>query len=248
MVSVCLAAFNGEKYIEEQVESILMQLGSDDELIISDDGSLDNTMEIVSLFCDKRMVVLHNQGKHGFVGNFENALNHAKGDIIFLADQDDLWKSNKVKVIKEQLRQYDLVVHDAEMIDGEGCLLGNTYYSTMHHKIDFLSNLWKTRWLGCCMAFRREVLEMCLPFPRNIVAHDYWIGMLGMLKFRYCFIDDILICYRRHGNNTSPSGEKSTNTIYYKIVTKRMNMLVALANRCLRYTFQKHNMVFLCQL
>lgn len=234
MVSVCLAAFNGEKYIREQVESILMQLGPDDELIISDDGSQDNTVEIVSSFCDKRTALLHNKGKHGLVGNFENALNHAIGDIIFLADQDDIWKPNKLEVIKKQLRQYDLVVHDAEMIDGEGRSLGKTYYSTIHHKKDFISNLWRTRWLGCCMAFRREVLEACLPFPGNIVAHDYWIGMLGMLQFRYCFIDDILICYRRHGNNTSPSGEKSTNTIYYKLITKRMNMLVALTNRYLR--------------
>ena len=234
MLSVCLATYNGEKYIKEQVGSILMQLGLDDEIIISDDGSQDNTLEVVSSFSDKRIVLLHNQGRHGFVGNFENALNHAKGDIIFLADQDDIWKPNKVKVIKEQLQQFDLVVHDAEMIDGEGRSLEKTYYSTMHHKKDFISNLWKTRWLGCCMAFRREVLEACLPFPHHIVAHDYWIGMLGMLKFHYCFIDDILICYRRHGNNTSPSGEKSSNSMFYKLVTKRMNMLVALINRCLR--------------
>ena len=241
MVSVCLAAFNGEKYIEEQVESILMQLGLDDELIISDDGSQDHSLETISSFCDKRIVLLHNQGKHGLVGNFENALNHANGDFIFLADQDDIWKPQKVEVIKKQLRQYDLVVHDAEMIDGEGHPLGKTYYSTMHHKKDFISNLWRTRWLGCCMAFKREVLEMCLPFPSNIVAHDYWIGMLGKLKFRYCFINDILICYRRHGNNASPSGEKSGNSMFYKIVTKRMNMLVALANRYLCNRFRLHN-------
>ena len=91
------------------------------------------------------------------------------------------------------------------------------------------------------MAFRREVLEFCLPFPRNIVAHDYWIGMLGMLKFRYCFINDILICYRRHGKNTSPSGEKSANSMFYKLVTKRMNMLVALANRYLCYSCRRYN-------
>ena len=234
MLSVCLATYNGEKYIKEQIVSILIQIGSDDEIVISDDGSQDNTLDIVSSFQDERIVLLHNQEKHGFVGNFENALYHAKGDIIFLADQDDIWKSNKVELIREQLQQYDLVVHDAEMIDGEGNSLGKTYYSTIHHKKDFLSNLWKTRWLGCCMAFRREVLEACLPFPRIIVAHDYWIGMLGMLKFRYCFIDDILICYRRHGDNASPSGEKSPNSMFYKLVTKRMNLLVALVNRCMR--------------
>lgn len=234
MISVCMATYNGAKYIKEQLESILMQIGSDAELVISDDGSQDETISIISSYHDQRIVLLQNQGKHGFVGNFENALRHAKGDIIFLADQDDVWHSNKVEVVKERLQQFDLIIHDAEMIDGEGRPIGKTYYSTLHKKKDFLSNLWKTRWLGCCMVFKREVLEASLPFPHNIVGHDYWIGMLGMLKFRYCFMDDILILYRRHGNNTSPSGEKSTNSIFYKLITKRFNLLFALLNRCIR--------------
>lgn len=239
-ISVCMATFNGEKFIREQVMSILPQLGEDDEIIVSDDGSSDETINILNSFQDRRIKIIVNKGRHGVVPNFENALKYSSGDYIFLSDQDDVWKTNKVEVILKQLRQYDLVVHDAEMIDGEGRSLGKTYYSTMHHKKDFISNLWRTRWLGCCMAFRREVLEMCLPFPSTIVAHDYWIGMLGMLKFRYCFIDDILICYRRHGNNTSPSGEKSANSLFYKLVTKRMNMLVALANRYLHYSCRRH--------
>ncbi len=239
-ISVCIATLNGANFIKEQILSILPQLGKDDEIIISDDGSTDETLKLLESFNDERIRVIRNNGLHGFIWNFESALKEATGDVIFLCDQDDIWKPNKVEVIKKQLQQYDLVVHDAEMIDGEGRSLGKTYYSTMHHKKDFISNLWRTRWLGCCMAFRREVLEMCLPFPSTIVAHDYWIGMLGMLKFRYCFIDDILICYRRHGNNTSPSGEKSANSLFYKLVTKRMNMLVALANRYLHYSCRRH--------
>ena len=235
-ISVCMATFNGGRFIREQVMSILPQLGEDDEIIVSDDGSSDETINILNSFQDRRIKIIVNKGRHGVVPNFENALKYSSGDYIFLSDQDDVWKTNKVEVILKQMRQYDLVVHDAEMIDGEGHSLGKTYYSTMHHKKDFLSNLWKTRWLGCCMAFRREVLKFCLPFPSNIVAHDYWIGMLGMLKFRYRFFNDILICYRRHGNNTSPSGEKSANSMFYKLVTKRMNMLVALVNRYLRYS------------
>lgn len=242
-ISVCIATFNGGKFIREQVMSVLPQLEEDDEIIVSDDGSTDDTITILESFRDPRICICQNEGRHGFIWNFENALMKASGDVFFLCDQDDIWKPNKVEVIKKQLRQYDLVVHDAEMIDGEGCSLGKTYYSTMHHKKDFVSNIWRTRWLGCCMAFRREVLEMCLPFPRTIVAHDYWIGMLGMLKFRYFFIDDILIYYRRHGNNTSSSGEKSANNMFYKLITKRMNLLVVLVNRYLRYRFQKHNII-----
>ena len=233
MISVCMATFNGEKYISEQIDSILSQLGVDDELIVSDDGSTDNTLQILRSYHDKRLKLTQNVQRHGFVGNFENALRQSKGDVIFLSDQDDVWKGNKVEIIMSSLESYSLVIHDAELINGQGKALGRRYYSTMHCHTSFLANLWKTRWLGCCMAFRRDVLDYCLPFPPKIVAHDYWIGMMGMLKFRYCFIDDVLIGYRRHGGNVSPSSEKSNNSLSYKIYTKRIHILISILRRLL---------------
>lgn len=233
MISVCMATFNGGKYIREQIDSILSQLGADDELIVSDDGSTDNTLQILSFYHDERLKVIHNVLRHGFVGNFENALRQAKGDFVFLSDQDDVWKEHKVEIIKASLKSYSLVIHDAELINGQGKKLGRCYYSTMHCRTGFFANLWKTRWLGCCMAFRRDVLDYCLPFPPNIVAHDYWIGMMGMLKFKYCFLNDILISYRRHGGNVSPSSEKSNNSLFYKIYTKRFQILLPIAKRLL---------------
>lgn len=229
MISVCMATYNGGKYIKEQIDSILPQLGENDELVVSDDGSKDNTFSIIESYGDERIKLLYNHGKHGFVGNFENALKQCKGDFIFLSDQDDIWKENKVSVVMGKLKDYSLVIHDAEIVDGEGISKGFTYSSGMHHSSSFLMNLWKTRWLGCCMAFRREVLNYCLPFPNKIEGHDYWIGMMGMLKFRYLFMPDVLICYRRHGGNVSPSGEKSPNSLFYKIFVKRWNLLKAIA-------------------
>ncbi|MBR2096806.1 MAG: glycosyltransferase family 2 protein [Prevotella sp.] len=231
MVSVCMATYNGEKFIQEQIDSILPQLDDSDELIVSDDGSSDSTLDIIASYHDDRIIVLHNQDRHGFTWNFENALRAAKGDSIFLSDQDDIWESNKVACVLQVLKTYSLVVHDAKLIDGDGKSFGGTYYSTNHRKTGFLANMWKTRWLGCCMAFRKEVLDYCLPLPSHIVAHDYWIGMSGMLKFSYCFMQDVLISYRRHGNNTSPSGGKSNNTLFYKLFTKRMNLIIALLYR-----------------
>ena len=221
MISVCIATYNGEKYIKEQISSILSQLGDDDEVVISDDGSSDRTLEIIDSFHDHRILVYHNKKQHGFVGNFENALNHSKGEYIYLSDQDDVWCPNKVSVVQKALSNFDIVIHDAELINGDGCSLGITYYTTLHHHTSFLMNFWKTRWLGCCMAFKREVMDYCLPFPDNIVAHDYWIGMLGMTKFKYIFRDDILIKYRRHGGNVSSSSEKSDNSLFFKLFTKR---------------------------
>jgi len=243
-ISVCIATFNGANYIREQIQSILPQLGEDDEMIVSDDGSTDDTIAIIESFHDQRIRLYRNEGRHGFVWNFENALMKSIGDVVFLCDQDDVWKPNKVRVVSERLQQYDLVVHDAEMIDGKGDSLEKNYYSTTHQKKGFFPNLWKTRWLGCCMAFRREVLEKCLPFPQNVAAHDYWIGMLGMLKFRYCFMDDILICYRRHGDNTTPSGEKSNSSFFYKLVTKRCNLMMSLLGRIIRIYIEEKKSLF----
>lgn len=233
MISVCMATYNGSKYIKEQIDSILPQLGENDELVISDDGSKDDTCSVISSYKDSRIKLLFNNGKHGFIGNFENALRQCKGDYIFLSDQDDYWKDNKVAVVMEQLKKYALVIHDAEIVDGEGKSMGHTYYSGMHGSSSFLMNLWKTRWLGCCMAFSREVLDYCLPFPNKIEGHDYWIGMMGMLKFKYIFISDVLMCYRRHGGNVSPSGEKSPNSLFYKLFVKRANILIAIVGRLL---------------
>lgn len=228
-----MATYNGGRYIKEQIDSILPQLGEDDELVISDDGSKDDTCTIIDSYKDSRIVLLHNKGRHGFIGNFENGLRQCKGDYIFLSDQDDFWKPNKVSVVMEKLKDYSLVIHDAEIVDGNGISKGYTYYSRLHHSTSFLMNLWKTRWLGCCMAFRREVLDYSLPFPDKITGHDYWIGMMGMLKFKYLFMPDVLMCYRRHGENVSPSGEKSSNSIFYKLFVKRANLMKSIVKRLL---------------
>lgn len=233
MVSVCMATYNGQKYIKEQMDSILCQLSDQDEVIVSDDGSKDKTIDILKSYHDNRIKIFINKGKHGFVGNFENSLRHASGDYIFLCDQDDYWKPNKVEVVLKALEKYDLVIHNAELVDGQGKSLGKTYYDTLHHKTGFLANLYKTRWLGCCMAFRKEVRDYCLPIPEKLTGHDYWIGMLGMLRFRYKFMDDVLMCYRRHGDNVSPSGEKSNHSLWYKLVTKRWNLITALTMKLL---------------
>lgn len=231
MISVCIATYNGERFLHEQLESILAQLSFDDEVIISDDGSEDRTLDIVCSFNDPRIKVYINRGKHGFKENFENALNKATGDYIFLSDQDDVWMPNKVDIVVKYLNIFDLVVHDAQVIDIVGDLIGENYYSLFSEKAGFWSNLWKSRFLGCCMAFKRKVLKECLPFPKYVVAHDYWIGMYALATYRVRFISDILIGYRRHGQNVSSSSESSNTSLFYKIITKRLSLLIAICYR-----------------
>src|SRR5674476_13034 len=112
MISVCLTTYNGEEYILEQIQSILCQIGNDDEVIISDDGSTDHTLKILNKQEDHRIKIYHNNNSKGIISNIENALTYAKGDIIFLADQDDVWLPNKVRICSEALINNNLVISD----------------------------------------------------------------------------------------------------------------------------------------
>ena len=86
MISVCVATYNGEKYIKEQLLSILSQIGLNDEVVVSDDHSNDSTIDIVKSLNDKRVKIIYNEGNRGYTSNFENALKHAKGDYVFISD------------------------------------------------------------------------------------------------------------------------------------------------------------------
>lgn len=218
-ISVCMATYNGEKYIREQLKSILIQLKSTDEVIISDDGSTDKTLEIVNFLNDSRIKIVLNQGEKGYTRNFENALKNSTGDIIFLADQDDVWKKNKVKDMMKEFSAYDLVVSDAEIVDKDLNLLNESHFSLRGVKGGFLNNFLKTRYVGACMAFKREILKKVLPFPKNqkLCAHDYWITIIGEAFYRVKLLNQPLIKYRRHESNASNGGNKSKNTLLKKI-------------------------------
>lgn len=222
-ISVCMATFNGEKYIQAQMESILVQLSSQDELIVSDDGSFDNTIDIIKNFKDERIVLVKNSKKKStktyevVSSNFENALNYATGDIVFLADQDDIWKNNKIEKCKEALQDCDLVLHDCEVVDENLNTIYPSYFKFNQSRKGIIKNLVKNSYLGCCMAFKKEVLTYGLPFGDLGVPHDIWIGINAERNGKVKFIDEPLLLYRRHIENISFSGGKNNNSIGYKI-------------------------------
>lgn len=231
MISVCIATYNGEKYIKEQLTSILSQLSDQDELILSDDCSTDNTLEIVRAFNDSRIRILEGRRFGSPAFNFENALKNATGDVIMLSDQDDIWREDKVEIILERLRHYDLVFSDALVIDAEGQIIRSNFFTKKPWKCipcTILSN----KYLGPTMAFKRTVLEKSLPFPKRIPMHDQWIGMVARIYYTTEYIDIPLIGYRRHGNNASYCGEKSKNNLLRKILF-RINLVVAIISKVL---------------
>ena len=218
MISVCVATYNGEKFIREQIDSILCQLSSDDEIIVSDDGSTDGTIVIINCIGDKRIRIIEGPRKHSPTFNFENALKEAKGDYIFLADQDDVWKTNKVEVCMKWLQKYDCVVSDAEVTDSNLNPLYPSLYAIMQVRQGHIYNtVWKNGYTGCCMAFRRNILEASLPFPKDIPMHDIWIGNVAAYKYNVKFIPDKLILFRRHKENISCNGKGSKYSIWQQM-------------------------------
>ncbi|MVM38053.1 glycosyltransferase [Spirosoma sp. HMF3257] len=230
-ISVCLASYNGEQVIERQLKSILPQLGDNDEVIISDDYSTDQTSVVVSRCMDYRIKFIYNENRKGPVGNFQHALERSTGDIIFLSDQDDIWLPEKVNSTLILLQQYDLVLTDCKVVDANLCELYPSFFSARGSKSGLVRNLYKNSYMGCCMAFRRTILEYALPFPTHIYMHDWWIGLLVELKGKVYFNSTPMILYVRHGNNVSPTGEESYS--FLRKFYNRFWLILALLSRLL---------------
>lgn len=209
MISVCMATFNGAAFVVPQLQSILSQLGDGDEVIISDDGSVDGTLERVAALADPRVRVISGHASLGVVGNFDRALGQARGDYIFLSDQDDVWLPGKVNRCVEMLQTQLMVVTDCAVVDEYLVTIMPSFFRYRRSGSGFWKNLWKNSYLGCCMAFRREVLLDAIPIPRNVAMHDIWLGMIAELKGEVVFLPESLSLYRRHSGNASFTSEKS---------------------------------------
>ena len=218
MISVCIATYNGARYIAEQLASILNQLSAEDEVVVSDDGSTDGTIDIVRSFNDRRIRIVDGPRRHSPTLNFERALRNAKGEYIFLADQDDVWLEDKVTRCVEELQKCDCVVSDARVTDSFLNTTSESLFQLMHVKRGRLSNLlWRNGYTGCCMAFKREVLSKALPFPTDIPMHDIWIGNVAAFCGRLHFINDRLLLFRRHDTTASCNGKGSNYSLWQKL-------------------------------
>ena len=208
-VSVAMVSYNGEKYLKEQIESVLQQLGPEDELVVSDDGSTDRTLEILEEYQnrDARVRLLQGPGR-GIKKNVEHVLRHTRGSYIFLADQDDIWAPDKVDQVLRAFQEKNamVVIHDAKVFEGEkpeGIVM-DSFFAFRGSGAGVLKNMIKNSYIGCCMAFRRELLGAILPIPGRIEMHDQWIGILGdYTAGKSCFLPETLLFYRRHGDNNS---------------------------------------------
>ena len=237
-ISACMAAYNGGKYIDAQLDSILAQLRDEDEILIVDDCSQDDTRERILRSADPRIRLLRHSKNLGVVPTFEDALRSATGDVLFLCDDDDVWAPTKVQRfldVFERHRDVEVVTSRVSLIDENDDRLPN---SRVNREGRFSSGFWKNvlvnHYQGSAMAIRASLLGRVLPFPRHkTFLHDAWIGTRNEVAGgRTEFIDEDLLYYRRHAKNAS-----RTQSLVRQIRT-RIDLLVAHVSYALRLSVQ----------
>jgi len=204
-ISVAMATYNGEKYIMEQLESILPQLSQNDEIVISDDGSTDKTIDIIKKIDDKRIKVIKGP-RRGVKQNFANSISNCKGKYIFLSDQDDIWMPNKVEEVLKCFEETGAmcVIHDCDVVNGDNTeILIDSFFNYRGSKSGIFHNIVKNGYIGCCMAINIDAREYILPISNKVEMHDQWVGIICEKHGKSIFLNKKLIHYRRHNENTS---------------------------------------------
>lgn len=211
-ISVAMCTYNGSRYLQEQLKSIASQTRPPDELVICDDGSADDTVSVLTAFAAKALFpvrVFWNVERLGPAKNFERAIGLCTGDVVILADQDDLWNPQKVVKLLEAFELHPDAVYafsDAEMVDQEGAPLGEKLWDAIafRQKLGRFSGPGQLEILlkqnlvtGAAMAVRASFKEVIFPIPSGWM-HDYWIVLLGSALGYGVPIPEALFRYRRH--------------------------------------------------
>ncbi len=215
-VSVAMCTYNGEKYLSQQIDSILNQKGGFEiEIIVCDDKSTDKTLEILNAYKHKFQHVFQifqNDGNLGSTKNFEKAISLCQGDYIFLADQDDVWRIDKIETTLSKFqenKQIEGVFTNADLIDFENKkysnskLWDNIYFleEQLFKPIDFIDLIFKNGNIvtGATLCIKKQSKEIIFPFPADVI-HDEWIATVLALKNTLDYINQDLISYRIHKN------------------------------------------------
>lgn len=215
--SLAVATYNGEKYIAKQIQSILDQTFPVFEIVVSDDGSRDRTIDIIKSLDYKgvHINVISNKGRHGCCGNFENAVRRCTGDYIFLADQDNIWFPNKVEMFNAFLSRNPsaqciasdgiLIGPNDRQIEGEFCPLfrfvSDPFCKLSQEKyLTYIVQTYLVRGMALCIS--RELFDLMVPFPDTFAAHDKWIVFCALCRDSFYLINEKLVMYRVHDSNT----------------------------------------------
>ncbi|MDE5707261.1 MAG: glycosyltransferase [Alistipes sp.] len=246
MISVCIATYNGGKYIRPQLDSILSQLGEKDEVIISDSRSTDDTLDIVRSYHDPRIRIFDfdnsgiGSGEEAVImkvkASFLFAISKARGNIVFLSDQDDIWYENKVDECRRALAAADLVAHSYVAVDNDMNVITQRQ---LDENPVFLKTLFQNPFQGSCMAFGKKVRDQIVRHSQLLgsarLSHDHVIGYLCWAldgKRRIVVKNTPLIRYRRHADNVSTTTGKSKYSLKFKILYRIREILLFIRLKC----------------
>lgn len=228
MISVCIATFNGEKYIGDQISSILNQLDDDDEIIIQDDSSTDGTVDVLCQINDQRIKIQKNIKNVGYVRNYELALNRCKGDYIFFSDQDDIWPAGRVvnMIATQKSTNKNLIVGGYSSFDNHNKDKLSCFFETRtpwrardeSKYLNYIYFFWgsKIPYFGSCMLITKNSLSYLLPFLKLIGSHDHWIFLNANFRNDIAHLNDVVTLRRVHGGNITNSNRK----FHQKLLTR----------------------------
>jgi glycosyltransferase involved in cell wall biosynthesis len=207
-----MATFNGERYVEEQLRSILEQLGDGDEVVLIDDASTDDTLGVVTSIGDGRIRVMRHSNNRGYVKTFEEAIMASRGEYILLSDQDDVWLPGRVNSMLRALRS-DAVVASNMTILGSG--ERPRWWMNSSQARQWRRNLVRilagaSGYYGCGMGIRRDFVRVATPFPPFLYeSHDLWIALLGNRARSVGVVETPTLERRVHGDNVTPNRPRS---------------------------------------
>lgn len=215
-ISVCLASYNGVPHIREQIASILADLDADDEVVVVDDASEDETVALLEGLADPRVRVVRLQRNQGHVKTFERAIGEATGEIIMMSDQDDVWPPGRIETLTTALATADLAAGNYAILGDEST--GPVPPLTPAMDGRGIANvvglmLGRRQYWGSCMAFRSELRSVLLPFPRTVEAHDHWLALVGNVAGTTAHPAGRVTLRRIHGGNLSPVRRRSIGKV-----------------------------------
>jgi glycosyltransferase involved in cell wall biosynthesis len=231
LISVCLATYNGEKYLKEQLDSIKKQTYKNFELIVQDDLSKDKTLEILQNYEGLNIQVYKNKKNMGYIKNFESLLKKANGEYIAICDQDDVWELDKLEILINNIKENSLIYSDSLLIDGYGNSLDKTLSQKLKNNFidsySALNFLYDNSVSAHAMLFKKELLQHIFPFP-NVTYFDAWIAANAANTGSVKYINKTLVMYRQHSTNTlgnvKKTKKKITKTIQNKVQKKEQNV------------------------
>lgn len=210
LVSIALATFNGEEYLELQLKSVLDQDYPNIEVVVSDDGSTDATLQILEKYAarDTRIRILPHHDNLGVVRNFARCFAACRGDLISPCDQDDVWYSAKTRRLVETMGNALLVYCNSQLVDDEGRSCGGTLADrfNMLHGNDPRPFIFSNSVLGHAMVFRKNILQSHGAIGK--VPHDWWLAFVASNLGHVSYLDEVLVDYRRHNTSITHAAAK----------------------------------------